>query len=507
MKKHHPVITIGVISIFILAGCVQPAPNTRPWLLGGATEIPASQLGEVPDPTLPAARDPNAPHCTPTPDTPRTLDTPHASEEQYIVQSGDYLAAIAQKYNIDLDVLINANPTIDPNWLEIGQLITIPALSPSISPSDFKIIPDSELVYGPVSSAFDVAAFINKHKGYLMDYSESVDEKTLSGIQIVERVSYEYSVNPRLLLALLEYRSGWITSKNMNSITQDYPMQVMDENRKGLYKQLAWTADKLNRGYYLWKISAISYISFSDGGLVMFSPTINAGTAAVQYMLGVDSSAASWQSAVSESGVYQTYVSFFGIPFDLAIEPLIPDNLIQPQLSLPFEEGTVWSFTGGPHNGWGDGSAWAALDFAPPGDQFGCFQSNEWVTAVADGVIVRSGDGAVVLDLDGDGLEQTGWTILYMHIETRDRITVGTQVKTGDRIGHPSCEGGVSNGTHVHIARRYNGEWISADTNLPFVLSGWISAGEGIEYSGTLSRDGQIIYSWDGRIAENQIQH
>ena len=506
MKKHHSIIVTCVTSILILAGCVQPAPNSRPWLLDGATQIPPSQLGEVPDPTLPAARDPNAPRYTPTPDAPHTLDTPHASEEQYVVQSGDYLAAIAQKYNIDLNVLINANPSIDPNWLVIGQVITIPAMTPSISPSDFKIIPDSELVYGPVSSAFDIDAFISKHKGYLLDYSETVDEKTLTGTQIVKRISYEYSVNPRLLLALLEYRSGWVTSRNVDSTSQVYPMQVMDENRKGLYKQLAWTADKLNRGYYLWKIDAISYINFSDGGLVMFSPTINAGTAAVQYMLGMASNAASWQTAVSESGVYQTYVNFFGIPFDLAIEPLIPGSMAQPALNLPFEESAVWSFTGGPHTAWGDGSAWAALDFAPPGDQFGCFQSNDWVTAVADGVIVRSGDGAVVLDLDGDGIEQTGWTILYMHIESRDRIAVGTQVKAGDRIGHPSCEGGVSNGTHVHLARRYNGEWISADTTLPFVLSGWTSAGEGIEYNGTLNKDGQIIYSWDGRIAENQIQ-
>ncbi len=171
------------------------------------------------------------------------------------------------------------------------------------------------------------------------------------------------------------------------------------------------------------------------------------------------SSAASWQKAVSESGLYQTYVSLRH-SICLAIEPLIPDGLAQPQLSLPFEQGTVWSFTGGPHTGWGDGSAWAALDFAPPGDQFGCFQSNDWVTAVADGVIVRSGDGAVVLDLDGDGLEQTGWTILYMHIETRDRIAAGTQVKNREpAIGaYILRRRGFQTATHVHIARRYNGE-------------------------------------------------
>jgi len=128
------------------------------------------------------------------------------------------------------------------------------------------------------------------------------------------------------------------------------------------------------------------------------------------------------------------------------------------------------------------------------------------VVAAADGLVVRAKDGAVLLDLDGDGIEQTGWTLLYMHIESRDRVSAGTWLKAGDRIGHPSCEGGVSNGTHLHLARRYNGEWISADTHLPFNLEGWISSGDGAEYDGALSRDGLSVTAWDGRIAENQIQ-
>jgi LasA protease len=180
--------------------------------------------------------------------------------------------------------------------------------------------------------------------------------------------------------------------------------------------------------------------------------------------------------------------------------------LTQPELQLPFEPGVEWSFTGGPHAGWADGSAWAAVDFAPPGDAVGCVSSNAWVTASADGLILRAKDGAVVEDLDGDGYEQTGWTILYMHIETRDRIAPGARVRTGDKIGHPSCEGGVSNGTHTHIARRYNGEWIPADGSLPFDLSGWISKGTGTEYDGTLTKNGQSIEAWADRRPANQIQ-
>ncbi|MCK5315694.1 MAG: hypothetical protein KAJ53_11250, partial [Anaerolineales bacterium] len=81
-----------------------------------------------------------------------------------------------------------------------------------------------------------------------------------------------------------------------------------------------------------------------------------------------------------------------------------------------------------------------------------------------------------------------------------------TYVKAGERIGHPSCEGGFSSGTHVHIARRYNGEWIPADQELPFILDGWVSRGIGQEYDGYLERDGKSIEAWEGNSAINAIQ-
>jgi hypothetical protein len=101
----------------------------------------------------------------------------------------------------------------------------------------------------------------------------------------------------------------------------------------------------------------------------------------------------------------------------------------------------------------------------------------------------------VVIDLDGDGLEQTGWVLMYLHIESESRIPLGTWVVTGDLIGHPSCEGGHATGTHVHIARKYNGEWIPAYGPLPFNLDGWIAFGGAKPYQGTLVRDGVTVYA------------
>ena len=243
----------------------------------------------------------------------------------------------------------------------------------------------------------------------------------------------------------------------------------------------------------------------ADGGMTPANPTINSGTAGVQWLMGLLHDRSGWDQAVGEGGVFATYSQFFGYPFDLTIDPLVPEGIAQPAMQLPFEIGNVWSFTGGPHAGWGDGSAWAALDFAPPGEGLGCILSDAWVTAVADGVVVRSETGVVVQDLDHDGFEQTGWTVLYLHIDSTDRVASGSVLNAGDRIGHPSCEGGVSNGTHVHIARRYNGEWISADGLLPFILDGWVSSGTGVEYNGLLSRDGAVVEAWDRLVPQNQI--
>lgn len=160
---------------------------------------------------------------------------------------------------------------------------------------------------------------------------------------------------------------------------------------------------------------------------------------------------------------------------------------------LPFQPGKTWAFTGGPHTGWGQGDPWAALDFAPPSNVGGCEITSEWAVASAPGVIARSEPGLIELDLDGDSNYRTGWVIIYLHLGTQDKIALNSEVEAGDQLGHPSCEGGESTGSHIHIARKYNGEWITAGGTLPFNLSGWIAQSGAVEYQGTLIRFGETV--------------
>jgi len=81
----------------------------------------------------------------------------------------------------------------------------------------------------------------------------------------------------------------------------------------------------------------------------------------------------------------------------------------------------------------------------------------------------------------------------FLHIAEKNRVPLGSLVNLDDRLGHPSCEGGFSTGTHVHIARKVNGEWISADHPLPFDLSGWQAFAGEKNYAGGLENDGKIV--------------
>jgi len=502
----HRKFFLGVVIFFsiVISGCVKPAPKNEPWTLKvdhnsiENTITPTSTSQKTP--FMPPTRDPGIPILTPTPDSPRVLPTLRSEEVIYSVQPYDSLSLIAKQYAVDLNVLVSENGIDNPNYLDIGQILIVPPPNPESKAPDFKIIPDSELVFSPSNIGFSPYDFIYSFDSYLssLEFSD----------EVVSQVAMEYSVNPRLLLAVLEYSTGWVTGPKVDlEPTPNDEEIITDAWKSDLYSILSRIANSLNWGYYAWNSNNLGYYFLVDGSYIFANESINAGTVAIHTWAATVYGKENWYKAISEDGVFQTYLNFFGYPFDFVYEPIVPQDLTQPELFLPIQKGVAWSFTGGPHAGWGGGSAWAALDFAPPGSPMGCNVSGDWVTAVTEGLIVRSDRGAVIQDLDGDGYEQTGWTILYLHLSEWERIEEGTWVSAGDLIGHPSCEGGFSNGTHLHIARRYNGVWIDAVGSVPFILSGYEPQSDGIAYNGNLVGNGDVIEAWAFFRPESLIQH
>jgi hypothetical protein len=106
-----------------------------------------------------------------------------------------------------------------------------------------------------------------------------------SGADVVRRVATENSINPRLLLALLEYQSGWVYGHPTNPMQEDYPLGKVDFSQKDLYSQLAWSVNQLSTGFYGWREGWLTEIEFSDGVTARLAPDLNSGTVALQYYL------------------------------------------------------------------------------------------------------------------------------------------------------------------------------------------------------------------------------
>ncbi len=439
-----------------------------------------------------------------------------------------YPARVAQSASPGL---AEATPTTAPSHgAAAGQASVDEPPSPTPGKTEMPRLyfPDSEIVYGPSALDFDTAAYLKQAGGYLSAYREYLASTGwTSAAAIIERVALENSINPRLLVALLEYQCGCVQSANPGDLASGYALGVLDFHRKGLYGQLWWASNQLSVGFYGAREGWLPEITLPDGSSIESQPGSNPGSLAIEVYfsrlwiaqdltakMGAQAWAALHPNAFNEQAwrhaldAQRGFPAFYQVMFsDTAaraaqVEPLVPPNLRQPDLVLPFEPGRLWSFTSGPHKAWESEGSQAALDFAPASDETGCLPSRAWVTAVGDGQLVRSGPGIVVQDLDGsgadggvpsDGREQTGWAILYMHIASQDMAPVGAYLRAGQRIGRPSCEGGPATGTHLHIARKYNGVWIAAGGEIPFVLDGWTVQNGEKPYAGQMIKDGRVI--------------
>jgi murein DD-endopeptidase MepM/ murein hydrolase activator NlpD len=407
---------------------------------------------------------------------------------------------VAKRFGVELSEITSPKPLPASSMLDTGTLLMIPdrrdqavQYAPAI-----QMIPDNEVILSATSLDLDVPTYVKDAGGFLSTYREYLKSTGwTSGAAVIERIAYENSVNPRLLLALLDYEARWVRGTPENKFRTEYPLGQENYRNKGMFLQLSWGSNQLSHGYYGWRSGTLTEIEFRDGEKLQLDPTLNAGTVALMYFFSRSHSLNEWLRIMDQtSGFASFYQNMFGDPWARAerMGSMFPPNFTQPVMELPFEKDSPWAFTGGPHSAWGeqDGPL-AALDFAPAASKTGCNATPTWVLSAAPGLVVRSGNGLVVVDLDGDGKEQTGWNILYLHVANQDRVAKGIWVEADDKIGHASCEGGMATGTHLHIARKYNGEWMIADGPVPFNLSGWTAVAGEKPYEGTLVNGNRVI--------------
>ena len=424
----------------------------------------------------------------------------------YTAQNGDTLPALAARFNTTVDEIREANPIIplDATTMPPGMPMKIPIYYLPLWGTAYQSIPDHAFVNGPAQIGFSTSAFVAGTSGWLKHYRVYAGERMRTGAEAVDYIAQNYSISPQLLLALLEYQTGALTQPATPS--GKYMLGFRRVNYESPYLQLIIAANTLNNGYYNWRAGRLTEIELLDETLFRPDPWQNAGSVALQHYFSRLYAGEPFFAAIGPEGLARVYHTFFGDPW---ADPVIilPGSLQQPALQFPFGPGQIWAYTGGPHTGWGTGEPLSAIDFAPASDTTGCVtvEPDQYATAMADGLVLRSDIDGTVIDLDKDGDERTGWTLYYLHLATEAKAPLGREIKAGEPVGYPSCEGGHVTGTHVHIARKYNGEWILADGPVAFNLEGWIAHNGTREYKGTLTRGGAVVTACECSDYQSQI--
>ncbi|MBN1230621.1 MAG: hypothetical protein JXA19_02020 [Anaerolineales bacterium] len=528
-KKIAILITLAGMalpSIFCTTGYITPDSLTATARFSGTLEVQLPTVFLATETNTPSVIESETPTLepeegnwaqSPTPDLPTptatmtatdTIFNPDQPPMAYVAQAGDTVEALTMRFAVQPEEIVSDSPLTDEGFITPGQILMIPLRLANTTPND-QLIPDSEIVLSPSTISFDPVLYVNTLGGHLTSHRQYLKSTGWTyGAEMVDDYARNNSINPRILLSLLQYQSNWVFGEPATISDTDYPMGYVDFDQRGLQAQLSWACNTLSIGYYGWRAGSLTELQFTDGTYLRLAPDLNAGTVAVMYFFSQVYGMEEWFQAISPTdGFLALHTTMFSDPLvrAMAVEPLFPPNLTQPDLILPFLINQRWSFSGGPHGAWEHDGSWAALDFAPGSIEHGCVDSDLWVTAVAPGLVVRKETGLVVVDLDGDGYEQTGWVIIYLHVTDEGKTDVGTWLDKSDLIGHPSCLGGVSTGTHVHIARKYNGEWMAADGPVPFILSGWRAHNGNQPYEGTLTKGDEIVPANSYGSAETKI--
>ncbi|MGH2621321.1 MAG: M23 family metallopeptidase, partial [Anaerolineales bacterium] len=352
---------------------------------------------------------------------------------------------------------VEAENTWLPAGVIAGRIWNGPAYRLEPEPA---LLSDGQFVWGPNVGPFNIGAYLRTRKSPLAPYAADLELWA----------SYS-SVNPKVLLTVLETRDGWVTN-----LPAGTPPLAVSQRIEATAMQLAAT---FYEHLHTWGArrpvvpnppAGGPAIWYADGSVAVLDASTSSGTAAVAAVLAADA----YPEGFSIQGLAApaTFPSVFGALFpgtDLLseanqINPLTapPANLLQ----MPFPLGATWTASG-PHS-WNGGNyppPFSSLDFFTGGGTCSA-PPNLYVVAAASGSVYRPFGYSCWLEIDHGG----GWVTSYYHLRN---LYSGAPLGRAAKVGTIACElcaGGFSTGPHVHFSLKFNGAYASLEG---VKLSGW----------------------------------
>jgi murein DD-endopeptidase MepM/ murein hydrolase activator NlpD len=337
-----------------------------------------------------------------------------------------------------------------------------PAPTPTPAPAPF--FNDQRLTYEPGFYAPQIQAFLDSQPGPLKGISLAVGDRRHTFAEALTGQTAYYSLNPKVLLALLEVQNGLLSNANATPDQLAWAMNYRGEkgNRRGLSAQVRWATREIVHAKH--DYPARVPFTFSDKSTAAPSADITLSEYAIGRVLAATTTPDRLPKLLA--AFRETYTRLFGDPrpapqgWPAPAAPFLWWPLPWPaQVTSFFDHGgpflmrnaadgvvTYWgrreidlAFAYNGHDGWD----YAA---APP----------TLALAAADGDVVFAGNAddncatrAVVLD------HRNGYRTLYWHLARVD-VKIGDSVTRGQQVGMVG-ESGCARGPHLHFGVQYLG--------------------------------------------------
>jgi murein DD-endopeptidase MepM/ murein hydrolase activator NlpD len=368
-------------------------------------------------------------------------------------------------------------PSIVPDSGEapVGPTGVIPDVTPTAGPEvpapvvpRATVIDDSQYYYAENFYAPQIQAYLDSQPGPLKGISVAVGSRQHTFAEILASQTSLYSLNPQVVLALIEQQSGIVTQANVQPERVDWALDFRgDEGRwRGIIAQTRWAVRELHHAQR--DFSTGPELTYVDGSHSAVPAGFNVGDYGVARVLAATTTADQLAAKLDggPNSFIQTFKRLWGDPRD---ELPSPHTVAAPFMTLPLkraypissffdhetpflrENGTIVTYRGDRadnlsydgHDGW---------DYAA--------MAPTRALAAASGAVVFAGnsdDGcgialAVIID------HGNGYRTLYWHL---DEILVDPgPVEGGAEIGVVGSSG-CSTGPHLHFQTQFLGR----DTN------------------------------------------
>ncbi|MEJ6476689.1 M23 family metallopeptidase [Pseudoalteromonas piscicida] len=255
------------------------------------------------------------------------------------------------------------------------------------------------------------------------------------------------SINPKLLLALMELQSGVISKPNADSLQA--PFGELSQE-KGFDAQVKDVALNLSARYY-------AFQKLKEEGKAQKLIAVNEATVALADLThtSVDALLTVYQTLFNGESLALTANSDTSFSEQASTQAA---SVASFSMSLPWPSGYAW-YSGGAHSNTGSGYPYSSLDFNNGSGGWG--SNTPWVQAAHSGTVTRYSQCNIRVT------HSSGYSTQYYHMENLQYNT-GDVISAGAWLGRYAndkptalCQGGQSSGPHVHFSLLYNGGHIS----------------------------------------------